>query len=148
MRTVTIILAFITCMLCHSEVRAQCKSFVKSDCQPKLSPYIHDGNYNAIIMNEGEEAEIYKTIFAGQRYRMMICIDGSLPDAEFVVSDINRNILFDNRKENKTPQWDFKANTSQQIKITIRIPKSGSASKTESELVFGCVGILFGLLDK
>ncbi len=135
-------------MLFTLDTQAQCKAFVKTGCLPQLAPYIHDGSYQAVIMSEGEEAEVYKTIFAGQQYRLYLCIDSSLPNVEFVVSDIHRNILFDNRKNGNVKQWDFKPDASQQIKVTIRIPKSKKQGDSEQELVFGCVGVLFGLLDR
>jgi len=123
---------------------SQCKSFVKSDCLPQLTPFIHDGNYQAVIMSEGEEAEVYKTIFAGQKYRLIICVDSTLSNVEFVVTDTRRNILFDNRKNDNVRVWDFKSDASQQIKVTIRIPKS----KKEEEPGLGCVAVLFGMLDQ
>ncbi len=144
----TIVLVLFAIALSSLDAKAQCKAFVKSSCLPQLAPYVHDGNFQAVIMSEGEEAEIYKTIFAGQQYRLYICIDGSLPDVEFVVSDIHRNILFDNRKNGNVKQWDFKPDASQQIKITIRVPKSKKQGEGEQELLFGCVGVLFGLLNQ
>jgi hypothetical protein len=129
-------------------VIAQCKIFVKSNCVPQLHPYIHDGSYQAVIMSEGEEAEVYKTIFAGQKYRLYVCADNSLPNVEIIVSDVRRNILFDNRKNSSVKQWDFKPEASQQIKVTIRVPKSQKKSDETSELIFGCVGMLFGILEQ
>ena len=139
---ITLFLFFIS----FPNVNAQCKSFVKNSCIPKLHPYIHDGSYQAVIMTEGEEAEVYKTIFAGQKYRLYVCADNFLPNVEFVVSDIRRNILFDNRKNNNVKFWDFRPDASQQIKVTIRIPKTQKQSEA-SEIINGCVGILFGLLE-
>ena len=127
------------------DVHAQCKVFVRSSCLPELHPYIHDGSYQAVIMGEGEEAEVYKTVFAGQQYRLFICIDNTMPHVEFVVSDIRRNILFDNRKNDNVKVWNFKSAATQQIKITIRIPKS---KQEGSEQIYGCVGVLFGLLEQ
>ena len=144
--TVVVLILFAPA-LSSFEVQAQCKAFVKTGCLPNLSLYIHDGSYQAVVMSEGEEAEIYKTIFAGQQYRLHVCSDDNLPDIEFVISDIQRNILFDNRKNNYTKQWDFKSTTSQQIKVTIRVPKTKKGAQ-EKELTFGCVGILFGLLER
>ncbi len=146
--TAVIILVLLVSAFSSSNVRAQCKSFVKTSCLPNLAPYIHDGSYQAVIMSEGEEAEIYKTIFAGQQYRLYVCCDDNLPDVEFVVSDIHRNILFDNRKNNYVKNWDFKPDASQQIKVTIRVPKAKKQGNAEQELIFGCVGVLFGLMDK
>ena len=139
-------LAFLLATAISSQdAQAQCKSFVKVNCIPQLTPYIHDGNYQAVIMGEGEEAEVYKTIFAGQAYRLIVCVDDLLPNVEFVVSDIRRNILFDNRKSGNVKIWDFKPDASQQIKVTIRIPKS---QKSDRDLVYGCVGVLFSLLEQ
>ena len=128
-------------------VMAQCKSFVKTSCLPQLAPYLHDGSYQAVIISEGEEAEVYKAVFAGQQYRLFVCIDDVLPNVEFVVSDIRRNILFDNRKNGNVKIWDFKPEASQQIKITVRIPKPKKEGSFEKEIVFGCIGVLFGLLE-
>jgi len=127
------------------EVKAQCQVFVRSLCVPELQPYIHDGGFQAVIMREGEEAEVYKTVFAGQQYRLFICIDSSLPNVEFVVSDIRRNILFDNQKNDNTRVWNFRPSASQQIKVTIRIPRSRQGGGEQN---FGCVGVLFGLLEQ
>ena len=124
---------------------AQCRTFVRSSCLPHLQPYIHDGGYQAVIMSPGEEAEVYKTIFAGQQYRLYICVDNQLPGVEFVVTDIRRNVLFDNRKNDNVRFWDFKPEASQQIKVTIRIPRPQTGS---TEAIFGCVGMFFGLLDR
>ena len=143
------IVAFIFVMAFSSQdVGAQCKSFVKVNCLPQIEPYIHDGNYQAVMMSEGEEAELYKTIFAGQQYRLFVCIDDAIPNVEFVVSDIRRNILFDNTKNGNVKVWDFKSDASQQIKVIIRISKSQKESTGNQELIFGCVGMLFGILEQ
>ena len=143
------VMAFLLVMTFSSQnASAQCKTFVKSSCLPQLNPYIHDGNYQAVIMSEGEEAEVYKTIFAGQPYRLIVCVDDMLPSVEFVVSDIRRNILFDSRKNSNMKIWDFKPDASQQIKVTIRIPKSQKQGASERELIYGCVGVLFSLLEQ
>ena len=143
------IVAFLFVMVFLSpDASAQCKSFVKTSCLPQLAPYIHDGNYQAVIMSEDEEAEVYKTIFAGQQYRLVVCTENSIPNIEFVVTDIRRTVLFDSRKNGNVKVWDFKPEASQQIKITIRVPKPKKQGVDEQELVFGCVGILFSLLER
>ena len=147
-RTFALAAFLLTMIFSSPDALAQCKSFVKNSCAPQLSPYIHDGNYQAVMMSEGEEAEVYKTIFAGQQYRLLVCVDQALPNVEFVVTDIRRTVLFDNRKNGNVKFWDFKAEASQQIKITIRIPKSKKQDGAEKELIFGCVGLLFGLMEK
>ena len=66
---------------------AQCKGFAKKICKLELIPYIHDGNYHAAMLTEGEEAELYKTFYSGQDYRIAICGSNALPDVEFQIVD-------------------------------------------------------------
>jgi hypothetical protein len=137
---------FLLLMSVSYTAQAQCRTFVRANCIPNLSPYIHDGSYQAVVIRAGEEAEVYKTIFEGQRYRLFVCVDEQLPGVEFVVTDIRRNVLFDNRRNGNVKVWDFRPTASQQIKVTIRIPRvHGSDGATE--VISGCVGMLFGLLD-
>ena len=136
------ILAIAAFLFASPNVQAQCKAFVKNNLV-QLESYIHDGSYQAVMMSEGEEAEVYKTIFAGQQYRLLVCVENILPGVEVVVTDIRRNVLFDSRKGDNMKIWDFKSDVSQQIKVTIRIPKS----QKSGEIAFGCAGVLFGLKE-
>lgn len=123
---------------------SQCKSFAKKVCKSELMPYIHDGNYNAAILTEGEDAELYKTFYAGQNYRIYICGSDALPEIEFQVLDVNRNVLYDNRKANYARLWDFKLESSQQLIISLRVKNSEGESE---ELISGCVAIMFGIKE-
>lgn len=123
---------------------AQCKSFAKKVCKLELTPYIHDGNYNAAILTEGEDAELYKTFYAGQNYRIYICGSDALPDIEFQVLDVNRNVLYDNRKNDYSRIWDFKLQASQQLIISLRVKNS---EEETDELISGCVAIMFGIKE-
>lgn len=123
---------------------SQCKSFAKKVCKTELMPYIHDGNYNAAILTEGEDAELYKTFYAGQNYRIYICGSDALPEIEFQVLDVNRNVLYDNRKNDYSRVWDFKLESSQQLIISLRVKNSEGESE---ELVSGCVAIMFGIKE-
>lgn len=124
---------------------AQCKGFAKKICKQELTPYIHDGNYHAAILTEGEEAELYKTFYAGQQYRIAICGAEPLSKIEFQVVDANKNILYDNRQHNYATVWDFKLESSQQLKIQIKVP----VSNPQSEYPYSsCVAIMFGFKEK
>lgn len=142
MRIVFLFLLTIFCLSNSTEASAQCREFVKFECIPHLQPYLHDGNYQSLIMAEGEEAEIYKTVFGGMQYRLMICTAEGLPQPQFVVTDIHRKVLFDS-STNGASSWDFATKNGQQLKISIKLPRP-SASTTPRE---GCVGILFGIKE-
>jgi len=121
---------------------AQCKAFAKKDCLPKLSGYTHDGNYHAAVLVEGEEAELYKTFYSDMDYRVAIVGDENLPPVEFRVLDANKNVLYTNKDKNYANTWDFKLESSQQLKLVIKVTSSGqSAGSTPAS---GCVAIMFG----
>ncbi len=124
---------------------SQCKSFAKKICKLELIPYIHDGNYHAAILTEGEEAELYKTFYNGQNYRIAICGTDALPDIEFQVIDAYKNVLFDNREHNNARIWDFNLESSQQLKIAVKVPVSGKETEYPAS---GCVAIMFGFEEK
>ena len=81
---------------------SQCKGFAKKICKAELNPFTHDGNYHAAILTEGEEAELYKTFYSDQEYR--IGIGGAIgqSDIELQIEDAHRNELYNNRNEDYT----------------------------------------------
>jgi hypothetical protein len=124
---------------------AQCKGFAKKVCKLELSGYIHDGNYHAAILTEGEEAELYKTFYSGQKYRLAVCATETLPGIEFQVMDAYKNVLFDNRKHNLVGTWDFTLESSQQLKILVKVPVANQKTEFPSS---GCVSIMFGFQEE
>ncbi len=126
-------------------INAQCKGFAKKICKLELIPYIHDGNYHAAILTEGEEAELYKTFYSGQDYRIAVCGSDALGAIEFQIMDAYKNVLYDNREHNNSRVWDFRLESSQQLKIAVKVP----VGKGESEYpASGCVSIMFGFKEK
>lgn len=126
-------------------VNAQCKGFAKKLCKLELQGYIHDGNYHAAILTEGEEAELYKTFYSGQNYRLAICGSETLPPIEFQVVDAYKNVLFDNKDQNMTSKWDFTLESSQQLKVVVKVPVSTQKTEFPNS---GCVAIMFGFQEK
>lgn len=128
----------------HFTANAQCKGFAKKICKLELIPYIHDGNYHAAILTEGEEAELYKTFYSGQEYRIAICGADPLAVIEFQVIDGYKKVLYDNREHNNARYWDFKLESSQQLKIAIKVPSGNGGSEYPAS---GCVAIMFGFKE-
>jgi len=126
---------------------SQCKNFAKKVCKSELAPYLHDGNYNAAILTEGEDAELFKTFYAGQEYRVAVCASSSLPKVEFTIMDTQRKVLYSSKNNNYSLFYDFKEETTQMLIISVKVnTKSGNAPA--DELVSGCVAIMFGLKVK
>ena len=126
-------------------VNGQCKAFAKRSCLPELGSYTHDGNYHATTLLEGEEAELYKTFYSDMEYRLSVAGDESLPPVEFTVVDADRNILFSNKNSDHVKTWDFKLQSSQQLRIIIKVNSSGQQGGTPAQ---GCVAIMFGFKIK
>ena len=126
-------------------VEAQCKGFAKKLCKLELTGYIHDGNYHAAILTEGEEAELYKTFYAGQSYRLAICGSEVLPAIEYQVVDAYKNVLYDNRQHSMVGTWDFTLESSQQLKVVVKVPVAEQKSEFPNS---GCVAIMFGFREK
>ena len=54
----TLLVTALLSLLVPGEAAAQCKGFAKSLCKKELGAYLHDGNYHAAVLVEGEEAEL------------------------------------------------------------------------------------------
>jgi hypothetical protein len=128
-----------------SAVDAQCKAFAKKICIPELGAYTHDGNYHAAILVEGEEAELYKTFYSDMEYRVSVCGEDKLPVVEFRVLDANKNVLYSNKDANYAKTWDFKLQSSQQLKLVVKVNSFNKPGDTPAS---GCVAIMFGFKIK
>ena len=122
-------------------VNAQCKAFARKECLPELGSYTHDGNYHAAVLVEGEEAELYKTFYSDMEYRVAIVGESKLPAIEFRILDANKNVLYSNKDKDFAKTWDFKLQSSQQLKLVIKVSSFNKAGETPAN---GCVAIMFG----
>jgi hypothetical protein len=123
------------------KVNGQCKAFAKKECLPELEKYIHDGNYHAAVLVEGEEAELYKTFYSDMEYRIAIVGDEKLPAIEFRILDASKNVLYSNKEKEYAKTWDFKLQASQQLKLVIKVNSFNQPGETPAT---GCVAIMFG----
>ena len=123
----------------------QCKAFAKKICIPELGAYTHDGNYHAAILVEGEEAELYKTFYSDMEYRVAVTGEDKLPEVEFKVLDANKNVLYSNKDNNYAKTWDFKLQSSQQLKLVVKVNSFNKPGDTPAS---GCVAIMFGFKIK
>jgi hypothetical protein len=137
------VIIIILALLHTTIVSGQCKEFAKKSCKPLLKPYWHDGNYNVAVLSEGEKAELYKTFYTGQEYRIAICAEKSLVGVEFVIKNENREVLYSNRDNDFSPTWDFSIDGTQQIIISIKVLEDND----DNVKMKGCVAIMFGLKE-
>jgi len=142
LRNIRLIAVLVLFFVSASQSEAQCFSYARGVCKSELNGYVHDGNFNATILSEGESAEIYKTFFSGQEYRVVVCKVDSLPPVNFKIINGEDNILFDSKKNGGVNVWDFKLETTQQLIVQVKVSEKDKSSK---EKIAGCVSILFGI---
>ncbi len=139
LKTISLITLFVFTL--NSYADAQCKAFARKECLPELATFTHDGNYHAAVLIEGEEAELYKTFYSDMEYRVAIVGESSLPAVEFKIVDINKNVLYSNKENDYASTWDFRLESSQQLKLIIKVSSFNQPGDTPAS---GCVAIMFG----
>ena len=143
LRTFSVVAVFL--IFSGLNVNGQCKSFARKTCLPELGTYTHDGNYHAALLVEGEEAELFKTFYSDMEYRLAICGEEALSRIEFIVVDANKNVLYTNKDTNYSKTWDFKLQSSQQLRVIIKV---NSTAQQGAAPASGCVSIMFGFKIK
>jgi hypothetical protein len=71
--------------------------------------------------------------------------EGKLPAVEFRILDANKNVLYTNRDKNFAKTWDFKLQSSQQLKLVVKVSSFNQPGDTPAS---GCVAIMFGFKMK
>jgi hypothetical protein len=134
---------FLVIIFCESiNVDSQCIPFAKTIAKPKLAPFTHDGNYNATFMEEGETVELSKTFFSGQEYRLVFAAVEAIPKKVRIrILNEQMKVLFDNADYNYTYIWDFRAETTENLIVHLKIPENENSNK----IIGGCVAIMFGI---
>lgn len=120
---------------------AQCNTFVKKKCMPKISPFTQNGQMNTTTLSSGQKTSMNLTFYSGQDYRILVCGEAVLGDVSFVVMDMQKKVVFDSKKNDLPDFWDFKVKNTQQFIIEVQVPESES---TSSVLPSGCVSIMVG----
>lgn len=121
---------------------AQCKSFITKQCMPKMAPYTHNGQLNSTTLMEGETAELLMTFYSGQNYRILVCAQKILGQAQFKLLDSQRNVIFDSKENASSDFWDFSVKSTQQFIIQVSIPKPDGTPGAFVQS--GCVAVLVG----
>ena len=140
-----VLLATVFSFAIAGDVAAQCsKTWVRKKCIPKISPFIHNGQMNSLVLKEGGKMETTLTFYSGQDYRILVCAEETLENVSFVVSDVNGKIIFDSKEHNNTDIWDFKVKTTTDLKVEVNVGRNETGNGTMT----GCVSILVGFKSK
>jgi hypothetical protein len=120
---------------------AQCNTFIKKKCMPKISPFNTNGQMNTSTLMAGQSAQMSLTFSAGQDYRILVCAQEVLEDVSFRVLDMSKKVVFDSKEHDYPDFWDFKVRNTQQFIIEVSVPPSKG---TNSIVPSGCVSVMVG----
>ncbi len=121
--------------------QAQCKRFTKKNCLPVLTPFVYNGQLTSAFMSPGETAEIVMTFTPGHDYRILFCGQEVIGNVLFKIMDKNRKVIYERRKPEQKPYFDFNVTSTQQFIIEVYIP----SKETPNEIVpSGCVSLMVG----
>jgi hypothetical protein len=120
---------------------AQCNSFVKKQCMPKIQPFTNNGQMNTSTLSSGQSSSLNMTFYSGQDYRILVCSQEVLGTVTFKILDMSHKVVFDS-KENDSPDfWDFKVKSTQQFIVEVSVPPSDSPNSIPPS---GCVSVMVG----
>ena len=142
-KLISVLSVAVLCLAMNFGAEAQCKTFIKNECKPKLAPYIYNGQMNSAVLNQGDFAELMLTFYSNQDYRIVVCSDG-LGDVTFRLLDLQGKELFTNADHNYTDYWDFSTNSTQLLTVEVSVPENNGSEEPKS----GCVSILVGFKEK
>jgi hypothetical protein len=142
-KLISILSVAVICLAIGASAQAQCKTFIKNECKPKLEPYIYNGQMNSAVLNQGDMAELMLTFYSNQDYRIVVCSE-NLGDVTFRLLDLQGKELFTNADHNYTDYWDFSTNSTQLLTVEVSVPEATKDEETKS----GCVSILVGFKEK
>ena len=134
--------AFLMLVGINVDSQAQCKSFTKKKCVPKLAPYIHNGQFNSAVIASGETVEIGMVFYKGQDYRILVGSQEVLGDVVFKLLDGSGKELYTNSGQEKI--FDFNVDATQRLTIRIKAPKSDTNTGITPS---GCISLLIGFRD-
>lgn len=138
-RNLLLLLAVISISASQS-VYAQCKGASKK-CLSTLAPYTFTDELNNQLLTEDESSELILTLFAGQDYRIALCVPPGIGNVDFKITDIAGNVVFDNKDHNYTESWDFTVNSSNDYFVQLDLVNS---SPDPAKPLKGCVAVLVG----
>ncbi len=118
-------------------VAAQCRDFAEKVIKDEMRPYTHDGNYNAVLLSQGQNIELTKVFNSNIDYKVIICGSPNLPAVRFMIKEVSGNVIYDNKSANN--HYEFKPTSSVKLIISIEVPNNYTSNME------GCVTALFGV---
>ncbi len=138
------ILFFILIFFYFNSFSQKCFEYQKTGCVPPKSKFIYSVN-NASVSFEfafGEKRVIPVTLLMGKDYRVTLCGDDIFDGViQFIIRDIDGNILYDNSTNKYKLSIEFSNKVTQKVLFELIAPELNFETADSVE-VKGCIGML------
>jgi hypothetical protein len=124
------------------EANAQCNSFTKSKCAPKVKPYNNIEQMHSTTLLSNDKLKMNMTFYYGDEYRIVICADEKLGKLTMNLKDKNNKVVFTTSGYGSI-QWDFNVQATQELTlevITAPAPKGEEVDRS------GCVSVVTAIM--
>lgn len=118
---------------------AQCGSFMKGKCMPKLKPYISTEQVHNTTLLTNDRTKTSMTFYYGDEYRILICVDEKLGKFEINLRDNSNKVVFTTQSTGSAV-WDFNVESTQDLTLEVITPPGNANEKEKS----GCVSMIVG----
>lgn len=120
---------------------AQCRTFVRENCESKLEDYLINGRMYGGYVSQGQEMELNVVLNGGQKYRLINCSKPSLGKIQVQLIDNKGKVVFDNAEHDFAQTWDFDVKATQEFIVRTVFPSPGkgqtSTARDCSILIIG-----------
>lgn len=124
-----------------SNVNAQCRTFVKNNCEQKLEDFMISGRMYGGYVSQGTELELNVVLNGGQKYRLINCSKENLGVVQLVLLDNKGNVIFDNSEHDFADSWDFDVKATQEFTVRTILP---TPPKSQSSTIRDCNILIIG----
>lgn len=122
------LIALFTALIGFSiQANAQCRTFVKNNCNDKLEDYNIGGRMYGGYVSQGQELELNIVLNGGQKYRLINCSKDNLGIVQVVLFDSKGNVVFDNSEHEFVDTWDFDVKSTQEFLVKTILPSPTSS---------------------
>ena len=132
---------FIGILALGLQVNAQCRTFVKNNCESKLDDYQISGRMYGGYVSQGQELELNVVLNGGQKYRLINCSKPDLGVIQVQLLDKQGNVVFDNADHEFANSWDFDVKATQEFTVRTVLP---SPPKSQASTVRDCSILIIG----
>jgi hypothetical protein len=142
MKNLFFLTAFIITSLLSIDVYAQCNSFTKNKCRPKVLPYNSVEQIHSTVLLSNDKLRLNTTFYYGDDYRIVVCGDETLGKITLNLKDKSNKVVFTTSGFGSI-QWDFKVESTQDLTLEVITPAPPKGEDLDRS---GCISVITAIM--